>query len=92
MTVGEGVEGADTLFGVRVLWSWFMLSPAADESVCEIDPALPSAHWDTTASEALLPIMREPVIMMIDGFTWGDSPTIQRLYIVFLCEAISRIV
>lgn len=41
MTAGEGVQGASALFLVRVPRSRVMLSPSADESVCEIDPALP---------------------------------------------------
>lgn len=69
MAVGEGVQGASTLYLALVPRSRVMLSISTDESVCEIDPALLLAHDDTTTSEALPSIMRKLVIMMIDGFT-----------------------
>lgn len=61
-----------------------MLSPAADESLCEIDPALLRRYY---------PSKSELVIMMIDRVTGEyshESETVQ--YVVFLCEAISLFV
>ncbi len=49
MAAGEVVQGANNLFLVFVLWSWVILSPSTEESLCEIDPAMPLAHEDTTA-------------------------------------------
>lgn len=69
-----------------------MLSPSTDESVCEIDTALPLAHEDTTTSEASSSITREMAIMMIDGFTQGIFPRLKGCTLcVVVCEAISRI-
>lgn len=41
MTAGDGVQGAIPYFWSSRRESRAVLSPSTDESVCEIDPALP---------------------------------------------------